>query len=159
MALGQPLSGQDIENHKRQKQAAKLNNLVGVVFPNGAVRTMSVAPSVPGGYDGERRGLVIAEYINGEPQIARQYRDEGYAFLRDLCEKDGVPELYDRWLEAARAQAEGFEIRGSFDDLLPPSVHTRRKAGGTDSRVFVVGRGMVDVNELEKAEVKSGKGK
>lgn len=145
---------QDAERLRREEYK---RYVVGAVDPKGRVREIVCAPTAQDPTQSPTAGYTPVVLSHGEPALTVYGKSQGWTLLRDRCEKDGCPERYDAWLEAVRARVDGHHI--DVPDLAmiyPPSVLEQRAAIDSDitSKVFVVGKGFVDVGGLTPDERK-----
>lgn len=155
MALQPPMTATELEAAKKKRLEDKANYTVGVVWPDGRVTEHVCLPPGEEDEDGVRHGDVPVRWVNGEPAVWKPYRRKGLRMLKEVCEGDGVPELYDEWkrVVTARITRPGMPIRGDVHKLYPPSVIKLREAmvagGLADGLAFVIGEGIKADPEIE----------
>lgn len=140
-----------VEEAKRERVEQRKAFVVGVVDPQGIVREIVCKPSEKDEANGLRHGQVPVELIEGEVTMTVLGKRGGWRFLKDMCEQDGKPEIYERWLEVVRARLDGVPVHvPSLEVIYPPSLLEARKNVVTRSAstVFVAGKGMINVAGL-----------
>jgi hypothetical protein len=160
MALQPPMTAIELDKAKKNRLEEKANHTVGVVWPDGRVTEHVCPPPGEEDEDGQRHGDVPVRWVNGEPAIWKPYRRKGLRMLKEVCELDGVPEVYEAWREVVRARITrpGMPVRGDVMQIYPPSVARLReahRAGGlSDGLAFVIGEGITEDPEIEERMAK-----
>jgi hypothetical protein len=155
MAMISPKTAIELEKHKKQRLEEQAEHTVGVVWPDGRVTEHLCLPPGEEDEDGQKHGDVPVRWVNGEPAIWKPYKRRGLRTIKEVCESDGVPEVYEAYREVVRARITrpGMPVRGDVMKIYPPTVARLRdahRAGGlSDGLAFVIGEGIVEDPEVE----------
>lgn len=153
--MEEPASQATIEQNRKIRDRQRRLYLVGVVWADGRVSEHTVLPPdedslFKGSENGRTRGDVVVAWINGEPTIRKGFRDQGCVLLKEVCERDGKPEMFKVWRDTVLARMDGYPIDARDEELYPPSVLERRRMAGsgghTSGKVYVPGKGLVDAD-------------
>jgi hypothetical protein len=150
-----PANEYDLATIKSQRLANKIRYTIGVVSPAGVITEHLCEPhgNEP---DGLQFGDSMVRWVNGEPQLSKIRRDEGYVLYEDLARADGELEIYANWKRAIEVRMRGGQIAGDVGGLYTSSIHERRRLaaeGNTSGQVFVVGHGVVSGEDAKKERV------
>lgn len=150
-----PMKARDIEEARRKARAEQAQHTVGLVWPDGHITTHLCPPPAEGEDDGLKTGDTPVRWVNGEPSVWKPYRVKGCRMLKEVCEADGLPELYEQWhaIITAQIMRPGIPVRGEVTDIYPPTVKRLREsiaAGGMgDGQAFVIGKGITADPEVK----------
>lgn len=159
MSMQKPLNIDEVAKNKKAAKLKRAKYTVGVVGPNGAMHSHYCPPPDDGGEEGPKTGDSVVRWVNGEPQVAKRYKEKGYILYTDLAKEDGEPEKAERWHQAMAQRILGTQLRGNIDGLYSKSVLERRaqsSAGsrGSGGKAFDVDSGeLVDDPEVKKRRV------
>lgn len=137
MSLTSPSHPEEIEAAKSKAKELRRQHTHGAVWPDGRVTEHFCPPPPPnGGMVGPQSGDVPLVHMNGSVQVAFRWQKRGVRLLKDICDEDGVPELYQRWRDAILHRGK-VEIR-NYTAMYPPTVHRLRRESETGHREDMV---------------------